>query len=133
MSDDDVRPPSDEFLGKGFEPLDASGSPAVLDANVATVDPSGLLEGTVEGRGHRARFRIALAEAGQHTDPPRFASVLRARRRSPKNRRYRRAAEDRHEVAPSHSTASSARVGRLSVTRTPISPSCRAWRVGRRT
>src|SRR5262249_62043848 len=54
----------------------------------------------------RLCLRIALGKAHQHADPSRPTGLLRARRERP---RGRRAAEQRYELAPSHSITSSAR------------------------
>ena len=56
------------------------------------------------------RLRIGFGEYGQYTDPRYLARLLRARGERPKKRRHGcGAAEQRDELAPFHSTTSSAR------------------------
>src|SRR5262245_52973320 len=73
---------------------------------IAALQPSEPTEFLSKFHKPRAGFRIAFSEAHQHADPPHRFALLRARRKRP---RGRSAAEQRDELAASHSITSSAR------------------------
>src|SRR5262249_2844477 len=77
---------------------------AIVNTDIAAFRPSTLLEPLPECREAGLTFRVVLGEAHQHANPPHSVALLRARRKRP----CRRAAEQRHELAPLHSITSSA-------------------------
>src|ERR1700732_3911407 len=82
-----------------------AGGPAELDATVSAVDPAELLQSSHKRRHAGLNFGVALGPRHQQTDPPHPAQLLRARRERPRGG----TAENRDELAASHSINSSAR------------------------
>src|SRR5262249_29466215 len=78
--------------------------PAILDREVASLDPSQLPQAVFERDHARLCLRVASDKTHQHADPPHLLG-LRARRKRPRDRRP---AEKRDEIAPFHSITSSA-------------------------
>jgi hypothetical protein len=72
--------------------------PPSLNVDVATLRPSELAGFFPKCRDPGLRFRVALVEAHQDTDPPQLVWLLRARRERPDGRR----AEERYELASPH-------------------------------
>jgi hypothetical protein len=67
----------------------------VVDAQIASIDPSQGLQAVVQPGDHQLRFLIAFADARQDRDPPH--ALLRPRHERP----GRRAAEQSDELASS--------------------------------
>src|SRR5262249_30413018 len=105
----------DEFLRKWLYLLRVR-CPAILDPDVATLRPAELPERFLEHGDAGLRFRVALGKRHQHADAPQALALLRPRRERP---RCRRAAEQRDDLAPSHSITSSARASRVGGTSRP--------------
>ena len=87
----------------GPNAVEIAGRPAIIDTEVATVRPAQIRERVAEGRDARLSLRIALGHPHQHADAPHAVARLRAGDERPKTRTRRSAAEQRYEVAPSHS------------------------------
>src|SRR6516165_7610440 len=109
-SDDDIRSHSGEVHRVRSHPL-AVACATIIDAKIAALAPSQLLQPLFEGGGPGLRAGVALGQSGQNTDPPHPLALLRPRRERP---RGRRAAEQRDELAPLHSIASSASASKRS-------------------
>jgi len=86
-------------------PLAIACGPTIIDAKIAALAPSQLLQPLFEGGGPGPRAGVALGQSGQNTDPPHPLALLCARRERP---RGHRAAEGRDERAAGHSITSSA-------------------------
>src|SRR5262249_32099256 len=80
--------------------------PAELDPRVAAVDPAQLLEALQECSVTGLRFPVVRSQAHYDADAPRALALLRLRRQRPCSHS---AAEQRDELAPSHSIPSAAR------------------------
>src|SRR5262249_55439374 len=109
---DQVDLAADELRGQRRQPIVLALRPAVLDLNVLALDITGVLEALPE-RGNvccKGSWRPA-AEIADH----------RPRRERPKKRRHgRRGAQQRYELAASHSITSSARARNVSGMVSPI-------------
>src|SRR6516162_8972087 len=97
-TEDRVGSQIDQFFCEGLYPIRISGAPAKFDPKIAAIGPPQLRERTPECREVRLHSRIALRITHQHADPPYLLRLLRPRDQWP----YRRAAEQRHELAPFH-------------------------------
>jgi hypothetical protein len=100
-----VRLQCDQRFREGLDPGGIAGRPATINSKVAALHPSQFLQRLMERVHHRLRFRIALGKIRQHANPPHPLGLLPARRERPGDRR---AAEQRDELAASHSITSSA-------------------------
>src|SRR5262245_579724 len=89
----------------------ASRGPTSLDLRIAAVCPTQLLQCLPERRNAGLAFGIVCGYGHKNTDPPHAITLLRPRRERP---RGRRAADQRDELAPSHSITSSAMATSLS-------------------
>ena len=119
MRDNHIGGKRHQLLGEGGDAIRTSRRPAVVDAQIASIDPSQGLQAVVQPGDHQLRLLIAFADARQDRDPPH--ALLSARRQWP---RHRRAAEKRDDVAaPFHSITSSARPSSV---RGTVSPSALA-------
>jgi hypothetical protein len=67
--------------------------------DVATVDPTQLIEPLAERSIPRLYLRIGFGESTQDADPPHALGLLRVRRKRPANRH---GPDEGYEVAPSH-------------------------------
>jgi hypothetical protein len=103
IADQDIRRQRRELRRMGPNAIEIAGRPAIVDAEVATVRPTQIRERLAEGRDARLSLRIALGHPHQHADAPHAVARLRAGDKRPKARRRGSAAEQRYEVAPSHS------------------------------
>src|SRR5262249_31383513 len=104
MCENDVDLQSDKLVCDLRVALVASFSPAHIDCNVATFDPTEFAQAL-----HKSSGMLALGRRcrrAQEANRWELRCLLRARRERP---RGRRAAEERDEFAPSHSITSSAR------------------------
>src|SRR5262249_33868177 len=88
----------------------APGRPAVLEVDVAAIDPPELFELSAKCCIPGLRFNVGLGKGVEHCNAPYALSLLRPRRNWPR----RRAAEQHDEVAPVHSITSSASASSLS-------------------
>src|SRR5262249_53874546 len=116
MREDHVGPQGDQLFRQRLR-LGAGGRKTSIDADVMTLRPSEPLE--LLSKFHEARlgFRTVRGQANQHPDAPHPRALLRARRARPRGRR--RAADERHELAASHSITSSARASNVAGTSRP--------------
>jgi hypothetical protein len=76
---------------------------AVVDAEVAALDPAQAPKSRAQGRKARPSLRVALGVFDEHPHP--FHPLGRLRENSPRGGEQRRPGRDRHEVAPPHSIA----------------------------
>src|SRR5262249_23418883 len=112
--DNDIDLEPDE-LGRDLGvALGATLRPAILDDDVATLDPPKFAQSLHESRNPWGRRR--RRGRAQEPDDRQFRRLLCARRERP---RHRRAAEQRDELAARHSITSSARASSLSGTVNP--------------
>src|SRR5262249_6143496 len=111
-SQDDFGLERDQF-GRGFaSAIGIACRPTVVDPHVAAVNPTQLLQSLQEGREAGLGYRMVLAEWHEHADAPHALALLRVCRKWPR----RRATEQGHEFASSHSITSSASASSLSGT-----------------
>lgn len=99
MSENKVRPPSNEFSRERFDAADLAASPAILDQKIIVFAPpvfTQLRQECVEPRPH---VRIVLRDGDQHADAPRPLTLLRMRAAPPNDSC---ATEKRNEIASSH-------------------------------
>lgn len=82
----------------GPNAVDAAVRPAVLDPDVATVDPTQLLQAFPECGDARLSLRFIFGDAHQHSDAPHAIGLLRTRRQRPRSR----AAKKANELATPH-------------------------------
>src|SRR5215469_5114078 len=102
-----IRPHPHEFGSEASQALVIPAWPALLDVDIVTFDPPEILQAPAECRHAELAFGVILCQpCNQHTDAPHPLRLLRARRERPSG--YR-AAEQRDELAASHSITSSAR------------------------
>src|SRR5262249_52867123 len=94
--------------------------PAILDPQVASVQPPQLPQSAFERGDTRLRFRVVGGHRHQRDDASPAAALLRTRRERP---RRGGAPEQREDLAPFHSTHSTAATSSLSGT---VRPSIRA-------
>src|SRR5207245_2659960 len=92
-----------------------AGHPAIVDLEVAAVDPTQIREAPRERREVVPKIGIVFGRRHQHADAPHSFALLRPRGQRP----CRRAAEQRDELAAFHSITSSARVSRVGGTSRP--------------
>src|SRR5262249_54500930 len=109
-----LRLQRDQLLCHHGGSLSAGRRVAVLDFNVASFRPAEAREPLTGSRNALLHRRIAFGSPPPHAAPPR--RLLCARRERP---RGRRAAEQRDELAPSHSITSSARASNVVGTSRP--------------
>src|SRR5262249_46808153 len=84
--------------------------PALLDVDIATFDPPEILQAPAERRHAESAFGVLLRQPrNQHADAVHLLALLGARRQRPR----RHAAEQRDELAASHSITSSARASSI--------------------
>src|SRR5262249_37584644 len=88
-----------------------------IDPKILTFVPAEALKHLSHGRNTVGRIRVLLSGRKQDTDAPHPLALLRARRDRPSCCR----AEERDELAPSHSITSSAATSNLSGTVSPSS------------
>src|SRR2546421_8126773 len=100
-----------------MEELGVVGGPAIVDADVAAIDPAEVAQPIFERSDPQPRLWIIGSERHQDADAPHAFGLLRSRRQRPRG--SRRAAEQRDELAPSHSITSSALASSLSGTVRP--------------
>src|SRR5215831_11949625 len=100
-----IRPHPHEFGSEASQALVIPAWPALLDVDIATFDPPEILQARAERRHAELAFGVLLRQPrNQHADAVHLLALLGARRQRPR----RRAAEERDELAPSHSINSSA-------------------------
>src|SRR5262245_41790110 len=97
----------DELFRQPLHTVHIGGREAVVDPDVAALDPSQLLEAAFECIQERGCLPVILGRAHEHADVP-HPLALRARHANSRRCR-RRAADERYELAPPHSITSSAR------------------------
>src|SRR5262245_4081763 len=109
MRNQDIRLERNELARQGRVAIGIGARQAVIDADVAALRPSKLLEPLVE-RGHpRLYLWIGIRTVYQHPDTPHQRRLLRARHQ----RQGRRAAKQSEERATLHSITSSARASNV--------------------
>ena len=97
----------DQFLRKSLQRLGVERGPAVINSDVAALQPPELLQPLAERRDEAPSIRVALGIRHQHADASQPVALLRARRQRPSSSR---AAEQRDDLtAAAHSITSSAR------------------------
>jgi hypothetical protein len=96
---DDIRRECNQFGGKFAKTLGLNRRPTALDPYVAAVGPAQLLQRLHERCHPALRLWIVGSKVHEHADPPHPFGLLRPRRERP---RRNRAAEQRHELPPSH-------------------------------
>jgi hypothetical protein len=96
MRDNHIGGKRHQLLGEGGDAIRTSRRPAVVDAQIASIDPSQGLQAVVQPGDHQLRLLIAFADARQDRDPPH--ALLSARRQWP---RHRRSAECGQQFPPS--------------------------------
>src|SRR5262245_61620455 len=79
--------------------------PTIVDLDIASFEPAQALQALQQRRDIGLSLHIALGVPHEHADPPHPLGLLRPGRERPCGR----AAEQRDELAPSHSITSSAR------------------------
>src|SRR5262245_18699817 len=89
---------------------------AMINPHIAAVTPAQLLQPLLECRKALLVLLIVHGRGREHADAPHPLALLAARRERP---RRRRAAEQRDELAPSHSITSSARASSVGGTSRP--------------
>src|SRR5262249_23449174 len=94
-----VRRESEQFLGISAKAAGIAHCPAIIDAEVAAVDPAQVAQSLLKGSTPQSRLWIIGGERHQYAHAPHLFRLLRARRERP---RGRRAAEQRDERAPPH-------------------------------
>src|SRR6266446_789787 len=104
-----IRCKRDQFARVSANLGRTAAGPAGLDLHVAAVGPAQLLQRLHE-RSEVGLLVGLLGRTHEHADAPHPLALLRARRERPRNSR---AAEQRNEGAPFHSTTSSARAMRV--------------------
>src|SRR5262245_44526388 len=121
-AEDHVRLQRHQFGSVGARSLDASPSPAIVDAKIAAFRPAELLQSFAEAPQPKLNYGITLVGRYQRADPSHALALLRPRRERPRRRR----AEQSDERATLHSITSSARASSVGGTSRP-----RARAVGR--
>src|SRR5262249_11223156 len=95
-----------EFLCVSAQKIAITCAPkALIELDVAPFGPAQLLQRLPQHRIAGSSVRIGFVDARNHTNAPRPLALLRPRRERPHRHR---AAEQRYELAPSHSITSSA-------------------------
>src|SRR5215471_18070642 len=115
VDDDDVRCRAHQLFCQRMRAINVARGPVIVRPDVACFRPTQVLQRLAERRNARLCLRIALGKAHQHADPPHPLALLRARRERPRSRR----AEQRDELAPLHSSTSSARCSSSAGTSSP--------------
>src|SRR5262249_31677691 len=106
----------DQLFGERLILIRVVGRKAIVNADITVYRPSEPVEPLLECHEACLHSRIILGIARQHADPSYLFGLLRPCRDRP---RCRRTAEQRHELAPSHSITSSAVASSLSGTVRP--------------
>src|SRR5262249_47211754 len=94
------------LLRERLYPIGVAAMRPKVHPHVAVFDPTQVRKRLLERRGLTFLLRIVFVEPHKHADAPHAVALLRARH---ERRSDRRAAEQRDELAPSHSMTSSAR------------------------
>jgi hypothetical protein len=92
-----VRRESEQFLGISVKAAGIAHCPAIIDAEVAAVDPAQVAQSLLKGSDPQSRLWIIGGERHEHADVPHPLRLLRPRRERPCSHR---AAEQRDELAP---------------------------------
>src|SRR6476619_3664454 len=103
----------DQLCCKLGQSLDPPACKSIFDVDVLPLDVTKITQPVTEGVDFRRGSGRAVM---QETDPRDFRWLLRASRKRP---RSRRAAEQRYELPPLHSTISSARASKVGGTMRP--------------
>src|SRR5262249_332946 len=112
-----IRPHPHEFGSEASQALVIPAWPALLDVDIATFDPSEILQAPAERRHAELAFGVLLRQLrNQHADAVHLLALLGARRHRP---RRRGATEQRYEGAALHSISSSAMESTLGRTSNP--------------
>src|SRR5262249_9548429 len=106
----------DQFRCMFAKVLEIAGRKAIINSHIVAVGPAQLLQSLLECREAYLVVLIVPIHAREHADAPHALALLRACRQRPCRRR---AAEQRYELAPSHSITSSARPSNASGTVIP--------------
>src|SRR5262249_48369584 len=114
-SQDDVWRQRDQFRRIFAKAVGIAGPPARVNLQVAALGPAQLLQALQERRNAGLTLWI-VGHGHEHGDPPHSLALLRARCKRP---RGSRTAEQRDELAPSHSITSSARASSIAGTTRP--------------
>src|SRR5262249_17764738 len=116
VGEEHVRSQGYQFRYIGLYAVRIASGKTIVDVDVATLHPTKVPKPFAKCRDAGLSFQIILGNSQQHTNPPRTLALLRARRQGP---RRRRAADERDELAASHSITSSARASSVSGTVRP--------------
>ena len=96
---DDVRRERDQFRRVFTHAVGIASAPAIIDPNIAAVDPAQLLQASANAAIRTRPSGSSAVNGSQHTNAPHPLGLLRARGERP---RSRRAAEQRDELASLH-------------------------------
>ena len=100
LSYQNVRPQSDQFFCEGTHAFEIGDAEAVIDLDVASLDPSEITKRRPECREPLDDLRVALGPAEQHADPAHLRALLSVRSQRPS---CRRRTEQLDKFAPFHS------------------------------
>jgi hypothetical protein len=112
---DDLRAERNQLRRVFAQARGIAHAPAIIDPHIAPDGPAQFLEALHERGEAGLRLRLVRGRIHEHADAP-HPLLLRVRRERPS---CRRAADERDEVAASHSITSSARASKLSGTVRP--------------
>jgi hypothetical protein len=96
---DRIRCRADQFRRRDFYALAFARAPAIVDPQVAAVDPAEPLQRSDKCRDAGLTLAVGLREVNQHADAPHALVLLCAHRERP---RCGHTADQRDELAPSH-------------------------------
>src|SRR5262249_30044010 len=102
-----VRGCRHDFRREAAGTLDVAAGPAILSRDIDSLGPAQLLQALAQRIDARPSLGIVLGGVGQHSEAPHSVRLLRGRRLP--HGEARRAADQRHDLAPPHSITSSAR------------------------
>jgi hypothetical protein len=99
VSNDRIRLQRDQLPCKRLGQVGVAACPAIIEPDIAALNPAEFVELLPQRRNTCSRFRIILVRHHQHADPTHPVRLLRARREPPTRHR---ASKNRDEFAPSH-------------------------------
>src|SRR5262249_55527192 len=112
---DYVGPQTDQLLRERSYPIGVTAGPTKVHPHVAAIGPTQVSKRLRERGEASLSLRIVFVECHEHADAPYAVALLRARRERPRCC----CAEERDELAPSHSITSSARARSVGGTSRP--------------
>jgi hypothetical protein len=83
MCEDHVWLQGDQLFRKCWKPFTPGGREAIVEVEIAPLQPSASFESPPECCDARLRFRIVLGDAHEHADTPHPVRLLRPRRERP--------------------------------------------------